>query len=104
MQFETLKFETLKNELIHNVPRFIEHIKKRGLKEQEISWLKSPEVEEILNFSDKYILYPKDKKTFEEGLFVLVKAIAILSFCPYGVTIFGIRFDSNLNNYYEEID
>ncbi|WP_229549971.1 hypothetical protein [Nostoc sp. CHAB 5836] len=77
--------------LHHNVPRFTKHILERGgVSEEEWEWI----ICEIKNTSypmhmidraDEYLLFPKDEKTFEKGLFVLIRSLAIMSFIPGGV-------------------
>ncbi|MGL5922861.1 hypothetical protein [Chroococcidiopsis sp.] len=95
----------LPNLLHHNVPRFIAHIQNRGgVTDDEMHWLRceddTPEYPEgLFNRADEYLLYPKDQATFEKGLFVLVRAIAIMSFVPGGVHIFGLHFSSQIENF-----
>lgn len=84
--------------LLHNVPRFIEHIKDRGgVSDEEFQWLQcqseSPDHPEGLFMrADEYLLYPKDEKTLEKGLFVLTLCLALLSFFPGGVRVFNLDF------------
>lgn len=91
--------------LAHNVPRFIQHIVSRGgVTDDEISWLQCasdlPEYPEgLFNRADEYLLYPKDQKTFDKGLFVLTRAIAIMAFVPGGIHIFGLHFCSQIENF-----
>ncbi|MDF5718176.1 MAG: hypothetical protein PUP93_31000 [Rhizonema sp. NSF051] len=93
--------------LHHNVPRFIAHIKQRGgVSDSEWQWLQSPIdcpefPEGIFARADEYLLYPKTKEKFQKGLFVLVKVLAILSFCPGGIKIFGMYFSPDIENYVE---
>ncbi|WP_373529662.1 hypothetical protein [Nostoc sp.] len=97
----------LKNLLHNNVPRFIEHIKARGgVTTDEWRWLhctdESPYYPEyILARADEYLLYPKDDYHFLDGLFVLVLAMAIMSFVPGGVRLFGLHFDMRIENFVE---
>jgi hypothetical protein len=102
--------------LHHNVPRFIAHIKNRGgVSEEEWLWIQSeeytnPEVPQgMLAMADKYLLlankYQKHlsaAKYLDKGLFVLVKAIAILSFCPGGVHLFDLYFSSDIKGFVRE--
>jgi hypothetical protein len=74
---------------------------------EEWHWLQCEEEEDIypihvINHADKYLFYPKDEKTFNHGLFVLIKALAIMAFIPEGVRIFGLRFCSKIDNFVEE--
>ncbi|MGL5876486.1 MAG: hypothetical protein ACRC2V_01675 [Xenococcaceae cyanobacterium] len=105
--------------LHHNVPRFIAHIQKSdvlggsfppkarargGVTDEEMQWLQCPNdtpeyPEGMFNRADEYLLYPKDQKTFEKGLFVLVRAIAIMAFIPGGVHIFSLHFSSQIENF-----
>ena len=92
--------------LHHNVPRFIGHIKQfGGVKLEEWEWLQcsdnlSPENPEgVIARADSYLLYPKNEETFKQGLFVLVKAIAIMSFVPGGIHIFGFHFSSEIDDF-----
>lgn len=92
--------------LHHNVPRFIKCISKRGgVNQAEWQWLQHGDdlsIEHpkgIMARGDEYLLYPKNEKIFKQGLFVLVKAIAIMSFIPGGVHIFGLHFCSEIDNF-----
>jgi hypothetical protein len=91
----------------HNVPRFISHIKSRGLSEEEWHWLQCEEENanyplHVINHADRYLFYPRDEEIFNHGLLVLVKAIAIMSFIPEGVRIFGLHFCSEIDNFVAE--
>ena len=94
--------------LAHNVPRFIKHIKDRGgVSKEEWQWLKCEEENpeypmELILRADEYLLYPKDSKTFEKSLFVLVLALAIMSFIPGGVLFLGLRFCSTSSSYAQD--
>lgn len=96
--------------LAHNVPRFIRHIKNRGgVNDEEFAWLKSEE--ESIDYplgvvmrADEYLLYPKNEKVFKQGLFVLVKALAIMSFIPDGVRLFGLHFCSQTEDFVSKED
>lgn len=94
--------------LHHNVPRFITHIKERGgVSDEEWRWLKceenSPQYPEaIINRADEYLLFPKSEEDFNQGLFILIKALAIMSFIPDGVRFLGLRFCSQIDNFVEE--
>ncbi len=96
--------------LHHNVPRFIKHILDRGgVSDAEREWLKredeSPDcMSGILAKADEYLLFPKNKKIFDQGLFVLVRALAIMSFIPGGVRIMGLHFCSEIEDFIEVED
>ncbi len=91
--------------MARNVPRFIAHIKEKGgVSEEEWRWLictdDNPNYPEaLLMRADEYLLYPKDNQLFQKGLFVLVKAIAIMSFCPGGIKFLGLRFSHVIENF-----
>ncbi len=88
--------------LRHNVPRFVEHIRARkGVSEEEWAWVRCDNEgidypEGILSRADEYLLYPKDEETFKKGLFTLVKLLAIMSFVPSGIRLFGLHFCSEI--------
>ena len=92
--------------LAHNVPRFIKHIKDRGgVTDEELRWLQCEEEtpghpNEVMMRADEYLLYPKNYETFEKGLFVLTKALAIMAFLPGGVWIFGLHFCSEITDFF----
>lgn len=86
--------------LAHNVPRFIKHIRDRGgVSDEEARWLNSAEytnpdcLQGMLAQADRYLLQPKKQKNFQKGLFVLTLALAIASFDPGGVSLFGLHFE-----------
>lgn len=91
--------------LAHNVPRFVAHISERGgVTNDELAWLqcekeKPDYPQEIFARADEYLFYPKDEKTFNQGLFVLTLALAIMSFIPGGVHVFGLHFCSEIDNF-----
>jgi hypothetical protein len=91
--------------LHHNVPRFIQHIAQRGgVTTEEMQWIScqedSPDYPEgMLARGDEYLLYPKNEEVFKKGLFVLVRAIAIMSFVPEGVRFLGLQFCSQIENF-----
>ena len=91
--------------LHHNVPKFIQHIAQRGgVNTEEMQWIGCEEDNpdypmSLILRADEYLLYPKSEKAFEKGLFVLVKALAIMSFVPEGVRIFGLQFCSQIDNF-----
>lgn len=91
--------------LAHNVPRFIEHIKNRGgVTNEEFSWLTCDEdcpdyPEAVLMRADEYLLYPSNTTKFKKGMFVLTLTLAIMSFFPGGVKVFGLHFCSELENF-----
>lgn len=93
--------------LHHNVPRFIVHILKRGgVSDNEWQWIQREDEEPdclagLIFRADEYLLYPKNQKTFEQSLFVLVKGLAIMSFIPGGIRIFGLRFCSQVEDFVE---
>jgi hypothetical protein len=94
--------------LHHNVPRFIQHIAQRGgVSGEEMQWIScqddNPEYPEgLLSRGDALLLYPKDEATFKKGLFVLVKALAIMAFVPGGVKFCGLHFDFEVVNFVED--
>ncbi len=93
------------NLLRHNVPRFIQHIRERGgVSEEEWVWVRCDNEgidypEGILSRADEYLLYPKDEKTFNKGLFTLVKLLAIMAFVPLGIRLFGLHFCSEIEGF-----
>lgn len=93
--------------LAHNVPRFIQRIKDRGgPNDEEFQWLKCEEESadypmELMNRADELLLYPATMEVFEKSLFVLVLALAIMSFFPTGVEVFGLRFCSEIEDFIE---
>lgn len=100
-----MEFAYLKELLRHNVPRFVAYIKERGgVNEEEWQWLKcesdNPEcLKGILGRADEYLLYPKNWKTFQQGLFVLVRGLAIMSFIPGGIRFFELHFCSQIDKF-----
>jgi hypothetical protein len=98
-------FEQMHLLLYYNVPRFIKHIGQRGgVSAEEMQWMKcqedSPDYPEgMLSRGDEYLLYPKDEETFKKGLFVLVKALAIMAFIPGGVRFGGLHFSFDVVNF-----
>lgn len=95
----------MKSLLITNVPRFIQHIKDRGgVSAEELRWLQCEEAHpdypmEVMMRADEYLLYPKNQEVFEKGLFVLVLALAIMSFVPGGVRFLGLHFCSQIKDF-----
>lgn len=93
--------------LRHNVPRFIALIVDRGgVTSEEWQWLRREDEEPdclvgVIARADEYLLYPKNEEIFKKSLFVLVRGLAIISFVPGGVTIFGLRFCSQIENFVE---
>lgn len=91
--------------LAHNVPRFIKHIKDRGgVSEEEFRWLQCEEDSsdypgEVMQRADEYLLYPKNYETFKQGVLVLTKTLAIMSFFPGGVRLFGLHFCDQIKNF-----
>lgn len=55
---------------------------------------------ELLARADEYLLYPKNEEVFNQGLFVLVKTLAIMAFIPGGVRVFGLHFYSEIDNFF----
>ena len=103
-ELTTKEYDRIHLLLCHNVPRFVAHIKARGLKEEEWHWLQCDKEDinypmHLLLQADKYLFYPKDDQTFNHALFVLVKAIAIMAFIPGGVRVFGLHFCSEFENF-----
>jgi hypothetical protein len=94
--------------LYHNVPRFIQYIAQRGgVSDEEMRWINCQEdssdyPEGMLSRGDQYLLYPKNEEIFKKGLFVLVKALAIMSFVPGGVRMCGLHFDFEVLNFVED--
>lgn len=91
--------------LAHNVPRFIKHIKDRGgVSKEEWQWLQSEEENpdypmELILRADEYLLYPKNEEVFKKGLFVLILALAIMSFIPGGVRFLELHFCSEMKDF-----
>ena len=84
-------FAQMRELLAHNVPRFVKHIKDKGGVSDEYT---NPDcLQGMLAQADKYLLQPKNKKYFQKGLFVLTLALAITSFAPGGVSLFGLHFE-----------
>jgi hypothetical protein len=105
MDTQEKHYQHIKALLLHNVPRFISHIKARGgATEEETKWL-TCETEEfeypiyIIERADEYLLFPKNKEIFNKSLFILVKALAIMSFIPCGISFFDLHFDSTIENF-----
>lgn len=100
-----MKYVEMRILLVCNVPRFVKHIKDRGgVTDNEWQWLKCEDENPdclvgVLARADKYLLYPKNEEIFKHGLFTLVKAIAIISFIPEGIHIFGFHFCSEIDNF-----
>jgi hypothetical protein len=98
-------FAQMQGLLVGNVPRFIKHIKDRGgVSNEEFRWLQCEEESpdypsEVILRADEYLLYPKNKKIFMHGLFVLTLALAIMSFFPGGVRFFGLHFSSEIEDF-----
>lgn len=98
------KFD-LQSLLISNVPRFIQHIKsKGGVSDEEFHWLQCEEDSPdypvgLFMRADEYLLYPLSEAHFQKGLFVLTLTLAIMSFFPGGVKIFGLCFSSKIENF-----
>lgn len=96
--------------LAHNVPRFVKHIKDRGgVSDEEFRWLQCEEENsdypgEVILRADEYLFYPKNQETFRKGLFVLTKTLAIMSFFPDGVRIFGLHFCDRIENFMNKED
>ncbi len=91
----------------YNVPRFINHIIERGgPSEEELRWLQCEDGQpdypmEVIIRADEYLFFPKDKKTFEKGLFILVKCLSIMAFIPGGVRFLGMHFSSQIDGFVE---
>jgi hypothetical protein len=104
-------FEQMRSLLYYNVPRFIKHIGERGgVSEEEWQWIKYQDDENpdypmgLMSRADVLLLYPKDEETFKKGLFVLVKALAIMAFIPGGVRFGGLHFSFDVVNFVCEDD
>lgn len=95
--------ESLQAILECNVPRFQSVIRQRGgVNEREWSWLINDTMDlrypmHLCDKADEYLLYPKDEKTFNQSLFTLVKALAIMSFIPGGVEFLGLNFNCSID-------
>lgn len=118
---EKAKWGMMVNLLHHNVPRFIFHIKNRGgVSNQEWEWLQSKTepidyllpfhqrkyppkypvyIQDVLDRADEYFIGQTNEAIFKSSLFVLVKAIAILSFTQSGVYIFDLYFSSTIDGF-----
>lgn len=122
-----MDFKIIQELVNHNVPRYIQYFHNcGGVDEDEWKWLNYgfgsefdfgfPECklydEEsqkqlenpnhpygLLARADELLLFTKDYNTFRNSLFVLVKAIAIMSFIPGGVKFGNARFSSEVENY-----
>lgn len=98
-------YDYIKMIIHHNVPRFIEHVLKRGgVHENEWEWLqnKSEDVHYlsgILARADDYLMFPKNEKIHYQGIFVLVKSLSIMAFIPGGVRFLGLHFSSEIENF-----
>ena len=99
---------TMQSLLHYNVPRFImQIIEKGGVSSDEWKWLQldgeNPDsLAYIINRADEYLLYPKNRETFEKSLFALVLGLSIMSFIPGGIRFFGLRFSSELENFVDD--
>lgn len=103
---EQERWNVLVSLLHHNVPRFIAHIKNRGgVQEEEWEWLRNSEdtsldyPKGVMANADVYLVCPSNIEDFKRGLFVLVKAIALLSFVPGGIHIFDLHFCSEMDGF-----
>ena len=86
----------------HNVPRYIKFIlDKGGVTEEDFRWLRSSEVEEVMERADSKLLYPTNADDYIQSVRVLAIAIAIMSFSPGGIHIFDYWFSPHMNNYFE---
>lgn len=99
------QYLVMKSILHHNVPKFINHIKQRGgVQDSEWEWLRSDTGETldyIIERADETLLYPKNKETFDKAIFILVKALAIMSFISGGVRICGLHFSPDISEFVE---
>lgn len=108
MYQEQIWLEQMQRLLAHNVPRFIKHIKDRGgVSDEEHRWLQCEDENpdypmHLILRADEFLLYPKDEKTFDHGLFVLVKTLAIMSFISGGVRFSELHFCSELKDFVVE--
>lgn len=96
-----------------NVPSEIEAIKKRGgLNDHDLMWLQQTENDDpndfcILNVllrADSLILFPTDSFNHKSAILVFRKAIALMSFFPGGVRLFGYHFCSEIIGYVSKED
>lgn len=91
--------------LAHNVPRFIQHISdKGGVSKEEMRWLQCEEESpdypmNLILRADEYLLYPKNEEVRKKGFFVLTLTLAIMSFIPGGIRVFGLHFCSEVENF-----
>ncbi len=105
MNSDCLWLIQIRSLLHHNVPRFIACIKQRGgVSADEWTWLQcqenSPDYPEgIFNEADRYLMYPKNMKIFKQGLSVLTRAVAIMSFIPGGIHLLNLHFCSEIDNF-----
>ncbi len=87
----------------------LQYLEKMGM--TAVEWTKlreenKPEfyAQGMIEQADSLLLHPKDEATFKASIFTLVKAIAILSFCPGGIYIFGMHFSPELKGFVESDD
>lgn len=85
--------------LMHNISRFMQHMIDRsaGPTNDELQWLKSEDVgglNDVINRADECLLYPKSEEAYKQSLFNITLAIAILSFCPGGITFWDMHFEA----------
>lgn len=94
--------------LTYNVPRFVKCIRDRGgVGDDELRWLQCEEDSPdypmgLFARADEYLLYPSNSQAFEKGLFVLTLALAIMSFFPGGIRVFGLEFSSEIEGFCRE--
>lgn len=94
-EYQTYNELQLARLLVHNVPRFIQHIKnKGGVSDEELQWLQCEDdipdyPAGLMMRADEYLLYPLSEAHFQKGLFVLTLTLAIMSFFPSGVKSFS---------------
>lgn len=125
-----MDFEVIKKLVNHNVPRYIKYFHDcGGVDEDEWKWLNYGYEEPwgyprcsiyneeqqkesvdpnhphgVLAKADELLLFPKDYATFRNSLFVLVKALAIMSFIPGGVRFGNAIFNSQIDSYVEILE
>ena len=108
MSNEKQQWHAIRSLLYYTVPKFVTHIiKKGGVSSDEWQWLhldgENPDsLAYIIDRADEYLLYPKDRKTFEKSLFALVLGLSIMSFVPGGIRFFGLRFCSDIENFVDD--
>jgi len=77
--------------LLTAVPLHIQAMQESGgLTPDRLQWLQSPAVQDVMERADVTILFGGTA----EGFNTLAKAIALLSFVPGGITLFGTQWNA----------